>query len=169
MRDVSEIEPFSNEIEIVHLKKARIIGREIRCGGTIGNTAKKLWDEVYTSGQAKILSSLPKISPSGLFGWTMEYEPQTKTFIYMVCALTPPDTGVPKEFTYRDINETDCAISLYGESVYKTLQKIKNLGYTDNWSSEGCGWNAELYFDEEENNPPKKANNPWHWLIPIRR
>jgi len=26
-------------------------------------------------------------------------------------------------------------------------------------------WNAELYIREEEDNPPKQVNTPWHWLF----
>lgn len=168
MKHINEIKPFNNKIEIVLLPASRIIGKEIRNGGKLGNTAPKLWDDIYASEEVKILESLPQIVSKDLFGWTMEYDPDTKTFIYMVCALTRADTIVPEGFTYRDIPKILCAVGLYGENVNQTLNKLSLLGYESNWSCEGCGWNAELYFNDEENNPPKKVKSPWHWLIPVK-
>ena len=169
MKNISEIKPYSNEVEIVMLPASRIIGREIRNGGKLGNTAPQLWDEIYKSKEHEILESLPQIVSKDLFGWTMEYDPDTKTFVYMVCALSKAGTEVPEGFTYRDIPESVCAVGLYGESVNQTIKRVSVMGYEVNWSAEGLGWNAELYFHEEEMNPPKKVKTSWHWLIPVRK
>ena len=166
MREFSEIKAFDDTLGIYHLPKVRVIGKEVRNGGTIGNTAPALWGEVFSSGAADILRALPQILDGSMYGWTCDYDPQTDTFIYMVCTLTPADTPVPDGFTYRDIPETLCAKGLYGEDMGKTLERIGDMGYETNW--EPYGWNAELYLDAEEEHPPKQADTPWHWMVPIR-
>lgn len=166
MREFAEVKAFDDTFQIYHLPKARVIGKEVRNGGTIGNTAPALWDEVFSSGTADILRTLPHILKDSLYGWTCDYDPQTDTFIYMVCALTPADTPVPDGFTYRDIPETLCAKGLYGEDMGKTLERINDSGCEPNW--EPYGWNAELYLDAEEERPPMQVDTPWHWVIPVR-
>lgn len=168
MKEIREMKAFMKEIEVVHLPASRIIGKEVRNGGSLGNTAPALWDAIYASQDHVILEKLPHVVSQDLFGWTLEYDPESKTFAYIVCALTPAGTPVPNGFTYRDIPETLCAVGLYGESVNQTLKKIALQGFEANWSAVGCGWNAELYFHEEEQKPPKKSKSPWHWLVPIR-
>ncbi|WP_167957072.1 effector binding domain-containing protein [Anaerosporobacter faecicola] len=167
MKEIVEIKPFTTEFELVHLPACRIIGKEIRNGGKLGNTAPKLWDEVYSTNVHSVLEKLPHLISKDLFGWTCEYDSETDTFIYIVCALTPMDTKVPDGFTYRDIPETICAKGLYGEDVGQTLQRAEKVGYQANWEKPGCGWNAEMYFHEEEENPPMESATQWHWLIPV--
>lgn len=166
MRCVSEIRPFEEILEIYHLPAFRIIGVEARSGGTLGNTAPALWDSVFKSGKDQTLRSLPSLIPESLMGWTCEHDPETDTFVYMVCTITPAGTEVPEGFTFRDWPETLCAKGLFGEDVGKTCEHIKLLGYTINWDI--CPWNAELYMDEEEANPPKQSKTPWHWLVPVK-
>lgn len=100
------------------------------------------------------------------YGWTCDYDAETDTFIYIVCVLTPADTPVPDRFIYRDIPETLCAKGIYGESMSETLDRINANGYTTNW--EPYGWNAELYIQAEEENPPKQVDTPWHWIVPVK-
>lgn len=166
MKEFFEIKAFENNFEIYHLPKARVIGKEVRNGGTIGNTAPALWAEVFESGASEVLMALPHILKGCLYGWTCDYDAETDTFIYMVCALTPADTPVPEGFVYRDIPETYCAKGLYGEEMSQTIARIHEQGYVTNW--EPYGWNAELYLPEEEADPPKQVDTPWHWIIPVR-
>ena len=165
-REFSEITAFDDTFGIFHLPQARVIGKEVRNGGSIGNTAPTLWNAVFSSGDAEILRTLPHILKDSLYGWTCDYDPQTDTFIYMVCALTPADTPIPAGFVYRDIPETLCAKGLYGEDMWKTLEHIRDTSYETNW--EPYGWNAELYLDAEEERPPRHVDMPWHWIVPAR-
>ena len=167
MRSFSEIKAFEDEFELFYLPGVRIIGKEIRNGGTLGNTAPALWTETFQNGAFDILKALPQILQDSSFGWTCEYDAKSDTFIYIVCVMTPADTPVPKGFTYRDIPETACAKGLYGESVPKTIERAKELGYEPNW--EPFGWNAELYLQAEEDNPPKQVDMPWHWIVPVKK
>ena len=167
MKFFSEIKAFEDEFDVFHLPKARIIGKEVRNGGSLGNTAPTLWTEMFESGAIDVLTALPHILNDSLFGWTCEYAPDTDTFVYIVCALTPADTPVPDGFICRDIPETLCAKGLYGEGMPKTLERIESLGYTPNW--EPYGWNAELYLHAEEDNPPKQVDTPWHWIVPVKK
>ena len=60
MREFAEVKAFDDAFGIYHLPKARVIGKEVRNGGTIGNTAPALWDEVFSSGTAsKVSGELP--------------------------------------------------------------------------------------------------------------
>ena len=166
MKKFSEIKAFEEKFEVCHLPKSRVIGKEVRNGGSVGNTAPELWKDVYASGSMDVLMTLPHILDHSTYGWTCEYDTNTDTFIYIVCVLTPADTSVPDGFVYRDIPETLCAKGIYGESMSETLDRINANGYTTNW--EPYGWNAELYIQAEEENPPKQVNEPWHWIVPIR-
>ena len=165
MRSISEIRPFEDSFEVFTLPAARIIGYETRSGGPLGNTAIALWDRLYSAGQIDQLKALPSLIPNSLCGWTCEYDAASDTFVYLVCALTPQGTPVPDGCTFRDLPATACAKGLYGEDVMQTVERAKAHNYAPNWAV--CGWNAELYLDEEEANPPKQADTPWHWLVPV--
>lgn len=167
MRNISEIKAFEDEFEVFHLPEVRIIGKEVRNGGSIGNTAPALWGQMCESGDIDVLMSLPHVLQNSLYGWTCEYDSKTDTFVYIVCAMTPANTPVPEGFVYRNLIATDCAKGLYGESVQQTVKRAKELGYKNNW--ERCGWNAELYIQAEEDNPPKQVSEPWHWLVPVKK
>ena len=116
MRNISEIKAFEDEFELFELLVVRIIGKEVRSGGSLGNTAPALWGEVFSSGACNILFGLPHVV-NGLYGWTCEYEAATDTFIYIVCAMTPAGTPVPDGFVYRDIPTTVVAKGLFGEDI----------------------------------------------------
>ena len=167
MRPVSEIRPLEDVLEIYQLPAFRVIGIEGRSGGKLGNAAPALWDSVFASERDQTLRALPSLIPDSLMGWTCEYDPETDTFVYMVCTITPAGTEVPEGFTFRDWPETLCAKGLYGENVGQTCGRLKPLGYTTNW--ETSPWNAELYLDAEEANPPKQCETPWRWLVPVKR
>ena len=166
MKEFFEIKAFEDKFEVYHLPKSRIIGKEVRNGGSIGNTAPILWREVFKSGAVDVLMALPHIHDKSMYGWTCDYDALTDTFIYIVCVLTPADTPVPEGFVYRDIPETLCAKGIYGEGMSETIELINKAGYTTNW--EPYGWNAEMYINDEEENPPKQVNEPWHWIVPVR-
>lgn len=167
MRSFSEIKAFEDELEFFFLPKVRIIGKGVRNGGALGNTAPELWAETFRCGDGDRLISLPQVLKDSLYGWTCEYEEESDTFVYIVCAVTAADTPIPKGFIYRDIPETVCVKGLYGEGIPETIERIKAQGYETNW--EPYGWKAELYLLAEEDNPPKQVDTPWHWIIPVRK
>ena len=168
MLPISSIRPFADDLSFFRLPAARIIGCETRSGGALGNTAPALWQKTFSSDAMDALMNLPSLVEAANFGWTMEYDSATDTFVYMVCVLTPADTPVPDGFSFRDLPETDCAVGLYGENVMDTVERAKALGYQPNW--ECCGWNAELYLAAEEENPPKpQCPEPWRWLVPVKK
>lgn len=167
MKEFSEIKAFDDEFELYHLPKVRIIGKETRNGGALGNTAPALWDAAFQSGAYDHLKKLPHVLRDSLFGWTCEYDATTDTFVYIVCAVTPADTPVPEGYSYRDIPETVCAKGLYGETVQQTIERARTAGYVPNWDS--YGWNAECYLDAEEQQPPKQTDMPWHWIVPVKK
>ncbi len=167
MRNFPEIKAFEDEFEVFELPASRLIGLEVRNGGALGNTAPALWGQAFESGAMDALNALPQVLEGSTYGWTCEYDPSTDTFVYIVCVLTPADTPVPDGFTHRDVSATLVAKGLYGESVAQTVERANALGYGTNW--EECGWNAELYLQAEEDAPPKQADTPWHWLVPVRK
>lgn len=167
MKNFSEIKAFEDKFELYHLPESRIIGKAIRNGGKLGNTAPALWDETFQSGAYDTLKSMPHVLKDSLYGWTCEYDAESDTFVYIVCAVVPANTPVPDGFMYRDIPETICAKGIYGESVQETIERANELGYEPNW--EPYGWNAELYLQAEEDNPPKQVDMPWHWIVPVKK
>jgi len=166
MRTVLDIEPFENEFEIVTMPKVRVIGKEARCGGALGNTAPELAEETMFSSTYKVLENLPRALNYGC-GWTCDYDAETDTFSYIVGFITPADTPVPEGFIYRDSPATLCARGLIGEDAGQTVKRAKELGYVTNW--EECPWNAEFYIQEEEEAWTQPNLEPCHWLVPIKK
>ena len=167
MNPVSKLSPFQTEIAFFHLPAARIIGLETRSGGQLGNTAPALWEKAFSTGAMDTLLKLPSLVKDANFGWTMEYDAASDTFVYMICMLTPGDTPVPEGFTFRDLPETDCVLGLFGEDTMTTVERAKEAGFVPNWSV--CGWNAEVYLTAEKKNPPKPSATPWRWLVPVKK
>lgn len=167
IRDISKSKPFDDNFELMSLPAVRIIGKEARNGGIYGDTGPALWKEVFSSGDSNILFSLPNAANNGLCGWICDFEPETDSFIYLVCAITPAGTDVPEGFVYRDIPETICTKGVRGEDIPQTIKRAEELGYITNW--EPYEWNAEFYFEEEQDDPPGKTSDTWHWMIPVKK
>lgn len=166
MRNISEIKPFEDEFEVFDLPAVRIIGKEARCGGALGNTAPALAAETLKPETWNILMQLPLVLKDGL-GFTCDYDKETDTFSYLVSVMTPAGTPVPEGFSFRDVPATCCAKGLFGEGVTQTIVRAREMGYVTNW--EPYGWNAEFYVQEEEENPPKTECPTCHWLVPVRK
>ena len=86
MRNISEVKPFVSELEFFYVPAVRVIGKEVRNGGVLGNTAPDLWNETYASGEFDRLLKMPRLVQGG-FGWTCEYDEKTQTFSYIVCIM----------------------------------------------------------------------------------
>lgn len=59
------------------------------------------------------------------------------------------------------------SLGLFVEDTMATVTRVKKAGYQPSW--EKCGWNAEIYLAEEEQNPPKACDTPWRWLVPVKK
>ena len=164
MRKIHEIQPFEDPFELFEMPAVRIIGKEARCGGKLGNTAPKLAEETLKSDSWNQLKHLPLILKDSL-GLTCDHDEETNTFSYLVAVMTQENTEVPEGFTYRDLPATVCAKGRFGESISKTIKRAEELGYTTNWGP--YPWNAEIYIKEECAQPPKKNCEPNHWLVPV--
>lgn len=99
MKEFFEIKAFEDKFEVYHLPKSCVIGKEVCNGGSIGNTASDLWNDVFASGSIEVRMTLPHILNHSTYGWTCDYDAETD--------IAPADTPVPDGFVYRDIPETD--------------------------------------------------------------
>jgi len=165
--------PFSKEFGIFELPAARVIGfeRRFKLHGEGELMAAPLWDEAFASDLWNRVLALPQLIPNSNCGWTCDYDAETDTFSYLASALCPAGTSVPEGCQFRDIPPTCVAGGLWGEDMDKTIKRLKKQGYVTNYKEEGCGWNAELYFGEEQANPPRKPKpNPQgcRWLVPCK-
>ncbi len=68
MKEFFEIKAFEDKFEIYHLPQAREIGKEVRNGGSIGNTAPDLWKDVFASGSMDALMKLPHLLSDSTYG-----------------------------------------------------------------------------------------------------
>lgn len=164
-RAISDIRPFEREVEIFHAPAMRVIGKEARSGGALGNAAPALAEATMQSPIWALLEALPRVLPYGV-GWTCDFDPATGTFSYIVGFLTPANTPVPEGCAYRDVSATLCARGLLGEDAGQTAERAKALGYTTNW--ENAAWNTEFYIPEEEATWTREDAQPCHWLVPVR-
>lgn len=161
MKNISELKENVNEIEIFEMPEMKIIGKEIRCGGFIGNIVGELWDMCLEDGSIEILKAMPRIIPNALLGWSGNYTHEDKTYSYIVGVFVPLDTEVPKGFTFRILPPTLVGKGLFGGG-YSFIGELKKQGYVTNY--ELRGWNVDLFFKDD----PKTEKVTWTNLSPIR-
>ena len=169
-RHISEIQPMQGALEIFRLPACRVIGIEqtYKLGGKEQHAAAPQWAHVTDSEIWKTICTLPRVIPEACFGWTCECLPKKKkAFSYFVSMLTPADTPVPEGCQFRDVPATLVAAGRWDEPMHEVIEKMKPLGFVTHYNDEGCGWNAELYLDEEEGFPTPNGQE-WRWLIPCK-
>ena len=169
-RHISEIQPMQEALEIFRLPACRVIGieRTYKLGGKEQHAAAPQWARVTDSEIWKTICALPRVLPDACFGWTCDCIPKKrKRFCYYVATLTPADTPVPEGCQFRDIPATLVAAGRWDEPMHQVLENMKPLGFATHWDDAGCGWNAELYLDEEEGFPTPNGQE-WRWLIPCK-
>lgn len=163
MKNISEMQPFVEEQEIFIMPGVRIIGKAYVCPFSWEETP---WDTIWDEWEAaqETLGSLPKIVKNAWISWTGESPEGSGRYTYMPSVICPADTAVPEGFDYRDLPASYVAKGEYGDEVRAVVEGFKPHGlitcYTD------LGWNAELYFYDEQANPPKKECSPFRWLVP---
>lgn len=171
VKNISAIKPFVEEQEIFIMPEIRIIGLEVRLkyrGEPEGeNPIPALWRKFFAEGFATGLDKLPKVIPNAWLGWTGDCpEGKSDWCSYIVSGAYPSGTPVPKGYVYRDLYASYVAKGEFGDNVHEVVNKFKPNGFITNYHPVS-GWNAELYFLEEQKNPPKKDCYPsWRWLVP---
>jgi len=165
VKNISEIKPFVEEQEIFIMSDVRIIGIEARCKLHAGNDdVMALWKK-FGDTQAAALQNLPKAIPHALLAWTGSCPEGSDTYSYIISVACPAGTVVPGGYSYRDIPASYVAKGEYGDSIGDVIKKFTPSGFITCYTD--LGWNAELYLDDEEKNPPKQdCQQPFRWLVP---
>jgi len=157
-RDIREARAFQ-DFEIFTLPASRIIGKEVIAPLNHGkNPVPAVWETFTQTDEWKNLLALPRVIPGASIGWTCDYVAATDTFSYLVAMHTPAGTPVPEGMQFRDAPQTLVAMGKWGEEINGIVKRLKKMGFATAWGDPGCGWNAELYFIEELENPPPKPN-----------
>lgn len=172
-RSIGEIRPFHDTLEIFHLPASRVIGEEAlyKLNSGVRLAAAPQWELLSASEVwKKTITTLPRVIPTTFTGWTCNYVPETDMFSYLASVLTPADTPIPEGCQHRDIPETLVAVGRWGEPLPRVIEQVKELGYIPRWHDEGCGWNAELYFDGDESRTDVPDDGQgWRWMIPCMK
>lgn len=158
MRNITEMKVMmpEDDFEILFLPTVRVIGKETRCGGHLGNTALKLIEETFASEEWKTAQLLPKVIENDV-DWMCDYNSRDNTFAFIHCFITPAGTPVPEGLVYRDIPETFCAKGVCGENENKTIERAAKAGYAVSY--EPYLWNTEIIFPDVDKSC---------WLIPVK-
>jgi predicted transcriptional regulator YdeE len=173
-RDIAEAKAAQKELEIFKMPACRVIGKEasLPLHGEDPMPAHPLWEACMKSGDWKMLMALPQVikEKDSCLGWTCDYVAATDTFSYLVSALTPAGTPVPEGCQFRDVPETLVAVGAWGDEIGDIAGRLKDMGLEAAWGVAGCGWNAELYFFTEQENPPPNGNKVGcRWMVPCKR
>ncbi len=169
LRHISELHPFWETFEIFYMPASRVIGVEqaYKSDGSDGGAGPQ-WARVCSSDIWKTLGELPLVIPNTGFGWTCDDNHETGCFSYIVAMLTPAGTPVPEGCQYRDIPPALVAVGRWDEHFDEVKEQMNQRGYKPCWDDKGCGFNAELYFWEEES-LPHSPDQEWRWLIPCKK
>lgn len=170
VRHIGEIQPLQHTFEIFYLPACRVIGVEQTYGPEPGgdHAAAPQWGRVIQSAAWKTISILPRVISGSCCGWTCDYNPDTKTFQYLVAVLTLADTAVPDGCQFRDVPPTLVAVGRWAEPMDQVVEQMQQHGFISHWGEKGCEWNAELYLDAEEHLPAPNGQE-WRWMIPCKR
>ena len=173
-RNISEIKAFQADFEICVMPAARIIGKELSSPLNVSaerpNPVPEFWEKLVESDDWKTIKSLPHVVPDSSFGWTCDYVAADDTFSYICSVLTPAGTPVPDGFQFRDAPQTLVAVGKWGDEISDITERLQTMGYEPAWGDAGCGWNTELYFLAELDNPPPDGNKVGcRWLVPCKK
>ncbi len=164
MKQLCELTPIEKEIQVFQMPEIKLIGKEIRGGGFLGDAvAPTLWNRCIADGSLEVLRSLPSYIPGALVGWSGNYTDEDKTYSYIVGVFTTLDTPVPDGYTFRILPPTLVGKGRPGEG-YAFLGELDRQGYATNY--ELRGWNVELIYDVP---PVVDKETVWTILSPIRK
>ena len=164
MKSINEIKPFVDEQEIFCMPEVRIIGKAYRCKFTWEDgECGAIWDSFCAA--ADKLDALPRVVSGVYIAWTGEdTETDGKDYTYMPAIICPAGTPVPEGLDYRDLPASFVAKGVYGENINQVVEKLNLQGYKTCYTK--LRWNAEFYFEAEDENPPKENCSPFRWLVP---
>ena len=167
MKNINEMKSFVNEQEIFIMPDVRIIGIEGRCKLHTGNNdVVAVWQRFNDTVTAK-LEKLPRAIPKALLGWTGDCPEGSDYYSYIISIVCPAETPVPDGLVYRDLPASYVAKGEYGDDIGGVISKFTSNGFKTCYTD--LGWNAELYLDDEEENPPKENCSPFRWLVPCAK
>ena len=164
MKALCELSPMGNEVEVFQMPEIKVIGKEIRGGGFLGDAvAPVLWNRCIADGTIKELKAMPSYIPGALIGWSGNYTDEDKTYSYITGIFAPLDAPVPDGYTFRILPPTLVGKGRLAEG-YHFLGELEKQGYATNY--ELRGWNAELLFDV-----PTVVDKETKWYIvsPIKK
>jgi predicted transcriptional regulator YdeE len=167
VKSINEIKSFVEEQEIFIMPEVRLIGIEGRCKLNAGNKeVLDLWQKFgeINDKYPAVLDSLPRAIPNALLGWTGDCPKGSDTYSYFISVACPSGTTVPDGYSYRDIPASYVAKGEYGDDIGGVINKFTPNGFITCYTD--LGWNAELYLDDEEKDPPKNNCSPFRWLVP---
>lgn len=121
------------------LSPAKIIGKEIRCIMDFpeGNPIPTFWDKCFQDGTMKQLEEpTGRIYPTAMLGWCGNFNPEDKTFSYIVGILANPDAEVPAGYISITLSETRYGVGtiegtppdIYTNVYELTMDEIKKAG-----------------------------------------
>lgn len=162
MKPLSELKPFVAQQEMFTMPQVRIIGKAYCCF----DRTKTPWETIREEFEAAqpILQALPRLVENAWIAWMGDSPKGSDPHTYMPAVICPADTPVPAGLDYRDLPASFVAKSEYGDTVNNVVHRFRSQGYATCYTD--SGWNAQLYFYEEERNPPKQTDTPFRWLVP---
>ena len=165
VKNINEIKPFVEEQEVFVMPEVRIIGITGRCKLHTGSNddVMEVWQRLDDAVWAK-MENLPRVMPNTVLGWTGDCPEGSDTYSYIISVVCPAGTPVPEGLDYRDLPASYVAKGEYGDDIGGVVNKFTPKGFVTCYTD--LGWNAELYLDEEEKNPPKENCSPFRWLVP---
>ncbi|GEM_PF-4245429 len=166
MKKIYDVKPFEEEFELLEMDAVRIIGLEIACSDPKGQEAALIWNDLLGTKAHEQLVALPDVlNGEALFGFMVNPKADG-SFTYLLGAMTPAGTAVPEGFAYMDLPGGTVAKGCFGDSLTKTIERIKEKGFAPNWTP--FTWNAEMFFQAEDEQYGDTNLMPRRWIIPVK-
>lgn len=143
------------KIDFTDFGPMRVIGKEIKVNLGEGiNPIPQFWERCFEDGTFQILESMAnEVAIPAYIGWEGEYDPDSKTFTYIVGMFMNSNTNVPEGFTFRDLPESKMAIAwikgeepeIYMQATELTMRAMEENGYVYDYTK---GYMVEVYTEE---------------------
>ena len=174
VKNITNLVPNINEVEIFEMPTTMLVGREIRTLGDIailgsdddfngqlptglkGNRAPELWQACVEDGSLDVILKLPSIIPNIIIGWTGDFS-ENNSASYVVGALVPFGTPIPLGYACRILPATLVAKGVHGTAYPAVIEVFEGWGYKHNAQ---CNWWGEVYFRDD-------PGPSWSALVPI--
>jgi|GEM_PF-5193725 len=140
------LKPNVEDIEIIDMPDARIIGRTVRYSldSNIENPVEQDWD-IYNNKIKPIVDKLPKLIPNAVVECTHDaWKDNTYASIFGVIA--PKDTPIPDGCDYLDLPAMLTIKGIWGEWLEQTNNRLLEYGYH---CGGGIWYNAVIIIEGE--------------------